>query len=118
SCALVGPHDAGVTRWDGVKAWCGPARAVRDDQPSRVVDSVLAVQADPRVRPVLLDEFDILYPASVAMFAEEVGVDPEADNPSGYRARVRQLIAQNCAYAIVEDDEVIFKAEEIGRAHV
>lgn len=111
SSSLVGPHDAVLTMWDVLKTSWGPARAVRDDQPFLVLDSPPAVQADPRVRPVLLDEFDILYPASVAMFTEEVGVDPEADNPSGYRARVRQLIAQNCAYAIVEDDEVIFKAE-------
>ena len=33
-------------------------------------------RADPRVRRVRLDELDVLYPACVAMFTEEVGVSP------------------------------------------
>lgn len=111
SSSLVGPRDAVLTMWDTLETSWGPARSVREDQPFLVLSTSPSVEPDPRVRPVLLDEFDILYPASVAMFTEEVGVDPEADNPGGYRARVRQLIAQNCAFAIVEDDEVIFKAE-------
>jgi predicted GNAT family acetyltransferase len=60
---------------------------------------------------VVLDEFDVLYPACVAMFTEEVGVDPEIGGASGYRARVAQLITQGWAFAIVEDGQVLFKTE-------
>ena len=63
------------------------------------------------MRPVLIDEFDTIYPACVAMFTEEVGVDPEAGNRSGYRARVAQLISQGWAFAIIEDGQVLFKTE-------
>ena len=59
----------------------------------------------------MLDEFDVLYPACVAMFTEEVGVDPETGGASGYRARVAQLISQGWAFAIIEDGEVLFKTE-------
>jgi len=58
-----------------------------------------------------MDEFDTLYPACVAMFVEEVGLDPEGQNGSGYRARVSQLIAQGWSFAIIDDGEVLFKAE-------
>lgn len=40
--------------------------------------AVPAVPADPRVRRVRMEEFDIVYPACVAMFTEEVGVSPNA----------------------------------------
>jgi predicted GNAT family acetyltransferase len=66
-----------------------------------------------RVRP---DELEILYPACVAMFTEEVGVSPaNGDGGSLYRARVGELIAQGRAFARIEDGRVVFKAE-IGAA--
>src|SRR5262249_41627400 len=62
-----------------------------------------------RVRP---DELDILLPASVAMFTEEVGVSPLGpDGGSAYRARVRELIDSGRAFARIEDGRVGFKAE-------
>ena len=58
-----------------------------------------------------IDEFDTVYPACVAMFTEEVGVDPEVGSRNGYRARVAQLISQGWAFAIIEDGQVLFKTE-------
>ena len=64
------------------------------------------------MRPVRPDELDVLLPACVAMFTEEVGVSPTAgDGGTLYRARVRELIAQGRAYARIEDGRVLFKAE-------
>jgi predicted GNAT family acetyltransferase len=61
------------------------------------------------VRP---DELDILYPACVAMFTEEVGISPaNGDGGSLYRARVGELIGQGRAFARIEDGRVVFKAE-------
>ena len=70
------------------------------------------VPPDPLVRRVRLDELDILWPASVAMFTEEVGVSPTAgDGGASYRARLEQLIRGGRAFARIEDGRVIFKAE-------
>jgi len=70
------------------------------------------VPPDPLVRRVRLDELDILWPASVAMFTEEVGVSPTAgDGGASYRARLEQLIRGGRAFARIEDGQVIFKAE-------
>jgi predicted GNAT family acetyltransferase len=57
-------------------------------------------------------ELDRYLPAAVAMFTEEVGVDPRAgDGGAGYRSRVAELVAAGRAFARFEGDEVVFKAE-------
>ncbi|WP_332661687.1 GNAT family N-acetyltransferase, partial [Aeromicrobium sp.] len=109
--SIVGPRDAVLAMWKLLEPHWGPARSPRLDQPFLVLDSDSRLRPDPRVRPVVLDEFDTVYPACVAMFTEEVGVDPEVGNRSGYRARVAQLISQGWAFAIIEDGDVLFKAE-------
>lgn len=109
--SIVGPREAVLPMWKRLEPHWGPARSPRLDQPFMVLERDSRLRPDPRVRPVVLDEFDTVYPACVAMFTEEVGVDPEVGNRSGYRARVAQLISQGWAFAIIEDDEVIFKAE-------
>lgn len=109
--SIVGPRDAVLPMWKLLEPHWGPARSPRLDQPFMALERDSHLRPDPRVRPVVLDEFDTVYPACVAMFTEEVGVDPEIGNRSGYRARVAQLISQGWAFAIIEDDDVLFKAE-------
>lgn len=109
--SIVGLRDAVLGMWKRLEPHWGPARSPRLDQPFLVLESDSRLRPDPRVRPVVLDEFDTVYPACVAMFTEEVGVDPEVGNRSGYRARVAQLISQGWAFAIIEDGDVLFKAE-------
>ncbi|HEY0136559.1 MAG TPA: DUF4081 domain-containing protein, partial [Nannocystis sp.] len=110
--SIVGPADAVGELWRLLESSWGPAREVRDCQPLLAIDGPPALPADPRVRPVRPDELDVLLPACVAMFTEEVGVSPTAgDGGALYRARVRELIAQGRAYARIEDGRVLFKAE-------
>ena len=110
--SIVGPADAVGDLWQLLEPSWGPAREVRECQPLLAIDGPPALPADPRVRPVRPDELDVLLPACVAMFTEEVGVSPTAgDGGALYRARVRELIAQGRAYARIEDGRVLFKAE-------
>jgi len=109
--SLVGLRSAVMPLWDRLESRWGPARSLRPFQPFLELDEDPSIAPDPRVHRVLLDEFDVLYPACVAMFTEEVGVDPEIGGASGYRARVAQLISQGWAFAIIEDGEVLFKTE-------
>lgn len=111
SSSIVGPQAATVGLWQRLEASWGPARSLRLDQPFLQIDGAPLVRPDWRVRPVLIDEVDVLYPASVAMFEEEVGESPELPGRNSYRARVTQLVARGWAYAIIEDGEVLFKAE-------
>lgn len=110
--SLVGPADTVAPLWHLLEPLWGPARELRPDQPVMVLDRPPAIPPDPQVRLVRPDEIDILMPAAVAMFTEEVGVSPiGADGGGLYRARVAELIASGQAFARIEDGKVVFKAE-------
>jgi predicted GNAT family acetyltransferase len=110
--SLVGPSAAIRELWGILRPYWGPARDVRAAQPLMAIDTTPLVAPDPAVRRVRLDELDILLPASIAMFTEEVGVSPLAgDGGVSYRARVSELVRAGRAFARIEDGKVIFKAE-------
>lgn len=112
-CAsVVGPADSVLSLWEILRPSWGPDRTIREDQPLLLLDRVPAASADPRVRPIRTDEVDVLFPASVAMYTEEVGVSPLGDDGGrGYRARVADLVRAGRAYARIIDGQVVFKAE-------
>jgi len=110
--SLVGPSGAVAQLWGLLRPHWGPARDVRAAQPLMAIDGAPEIAEDPRVRRVRSDEIDILLPASIAMFTEEVGVSPLAgDGGAAYRARVSELVRAGRAFARIEDGRVIFKAE-------
>lgn len=110
--SIVGPVDAVGELWEILAPYWGPPRAVRASQPVMATSAVPDVPPDPAVRRVRMEEFDIVYPACVAMFTEEVGVSPNAgDGGVLYRARVAELIRDGRAFARIEDGRVMFKAE-------
>jgi len=110
--SIVGPREMVRILWDALEAGWGPAREVRDDQPLLALAGAPDVAPDPHVRRVRMDELDLLLPACVAMFTEEVGVSPHgADGGAIYRARVAELIGSGRAFARFDGDQVVFKAE-------
>ncbi len=110
--SIVGPSAALAELWGLLRPHWGPARDVRAAQPLMAIDGPPEVAADPAVRRVRSDEIDILMPACIAMFTEEVGVSPlVGDGGVAYRARVTELIRTGRAFARIEDGRVIFKAE-------
>jgi uncharacterized protein len=109
---IVGPAPSVTPLWELLAPFWGPARDVRARQPLLAIDGPPAVPAEPRVRPVRPDQLDVLLPAAVAMFTEEVGVSPlRIDGGAGYRARVAELVRAGLALAWIEDGEVVFKAD-------
>ncbi|MEV4187428.1 GNAT family N-acetyltransferase [Streptosporangium canum] len=110
--SIVGPADAVAPLWERLEPYWGAARAVRWAQPVMAVTTPSPVPIDPLVRRVRPEEFEILLPACVAMFTEEVGVSPEAgDGGALYRSRVAELIRIGRSYARIEHGRVVFKAE-------
>lgn len=110
--SIVGPVGAVSELWEILSPYWGPPRAIRADQPVMATSAVPDAPPDPGVRRVRMEEFDIVYPACVAMFTEEVGVSPNTgDGGVLYRARVAELIRDGRAFARIEDGRVLFKAE-------
>jgi predicted GNAT family acetyltransferase len=110
--SIVGPHDIVAPLWRRLEPVWGPARDVRPQQPLMVTARPAPVEADQYVRRVQPSEIDVLLPASIAMFTEEVGVSPvAADGGSLYRSRVNELVQMGRSFARIEDGRVVFKAE-------
>jgi predicted GNAT family acetyltransferase len=114
--SIVGPAEMVAVMWAALEPHWGPARDIRMRQPLMMTTAYSNVAPDTAVRRVQLDELEMLLPASIAMFTEEVGVSPVAgDGGALYRARVRELVSSGRAFARFEGGQVVFKAE-IGAA--
>ncbi|MFE4539815.1 GNAT family N-acetyltransferase [Streptomyces scopuliridis] len=115
--SIVGPAEPTSQLWRLLEPSWGPAREIRAHQPLMVTEQVsAAVAPDPLVRRIRKAEVDVIMPACVAMFTEEVGVSPLAgDGGLLYQARVAELVGAGRSFARIDDGRVIFKAE-IGAA--
>ena len=110
--SFVGPSGAVLDLWSRLEIPWGPAREIRACQPLLATHTQPAVQPDPAVRLVRPDELGLLFPASVAMYTEEVGASPLDDQGGArYRQRVADLINTRRAYARFIDGQVVFKAD-------
>ena len=111
--SIVGPREPVLDLWGYLGAHWGEPREIRASQPVMAIhESSPTVAPDFRVRPVRPTELDVLMPACIAMFTEEVGVSPiGVDGGHGYRQRVAELINGGRAFAWIEGGDVVFKAE-------
>jgi predicted GNAT family acetyltransferase len=111
--SIVGPREPVLELWGYLGPHWGTPREIRASQPVMAIrESSPTVAPDFRVRPVRAAELDVLMPACVAMFTEEVGVSPTAaDGGFSYRQRVAELINGGRAFAWIEGGDVVFKAE-------
>jgi len=110
--SIVGPAEAVSQLWSMLAPAWGPPRDVRPVQPVLAMSALSGIEPDPLVRMVQPRELDVVLPACIAMFTEEVGVSPiGADGGVAYRARMADLIAGGRSFARIDDGKVIFKAE-------
>jgi predicted GNAT family acetyltransferase len=109
---IVGPHEAVEVFWNTVADHWGRPRELRWHQPHLQIDHAPLVEPHPDVRRTTRADLDLLYPACVAMYTEEVGVSPELGGGADlYRARVQQLISRGWSFARFEAGRLVFKAE-------
>ncbi|MFC7308719.1 GNAT family N-acetyltransferase [Streptomyces monticola] len=117
--SIVGPAEPAALLWQLLEPHWGPAREIRSHQPLMVTDRLPDdVTPDPLVRRIRKDEMEVIMPACVAMFTEEVGVSPLAgDGGLLYQARVAELVGSGRSFARLDPatGKVVFKAE-IGAA--
>jgi uncharacterized protein len=110
--SIVGPAAAVGELWQLLAPYWSRPREIRAAQPVMSISEPPLAAPDPLVRLVRPDEIDVLLPACVAMFTEEVGVSPIGlDGGAAYRARVIELIRAGRSFARISGGEVVFKAE-------
>lgn len=117
--SIVGSSDMVLGLWDRLSRVWPAAREIRGVQPSMVIDHAPLVAPDPQVRRSRTEEYDLVLPACIRMFTEEVGYSP-ASGPGGpYETRVRGLVGSGRSFVRIERedgrrgprDTVVFKAE-------
>lgn len=113
--SIVGPADAVLGLWERLSRVWPRAREIRADQPSMVIDRAPLVGPDPFVRRSSPDDLDLVLPACISMFTEEVGYSPASGPHGPYEMRVRGLVGQGRSFARIEPvdgrTQVVFKAE-------
>ncbi|WP_394214555.1 GNAT family N-acetyltransferase [Brachybacterium vulturis] len=114
SSSLVGDRRAVEILWRTLaEVWGAEVREHRWSQPLLLAEDPPVPRLTPvGLRAAVPGEEAAVFPAAVAMFREEVGVDPVAgDGGRAYRARIGELIRRGRTYVVIEDGEVLFKAD-------
>jgi ribosomal protein S18 acetylase RimI-like enzyme len=111
---LVGERLSVIRLWELIGPTYGAAREVRDRQFVYSVDPP-SLAAPPAGRGVArlatpADEERVLH-LSAAMYTEEMGENPLARDPSGYRRRVQVLTARGWTYVYEVGGELLFKMD-------
>jgi ribosomal protein S18 acetylase RimI-like enzyme len=96
-----------------VAATAGRQRPVesRDPQPLLILDRAPAVPGGVHVRRGQRGDLAQLTVAAAAMHREEMGIDPMAVDPAGWRGRMATLVNRGWSYIWPEGGEIIFKVE-------
>jgi hypothetical protein len=84
---------------------------VRDPQPVMVLAGAPQGASGAPIRRGTREDLDRLTVASAAMHREEMGVDPLAFDPLGWRQRMATLIDRGWSYLLMEEDQIAFKVE-------
>jgi RimJ/RimL family protein N-acetyltransferase len=85
----------------------------RDDRPGQPVYAISdpPEAGDTGLRIATEVDFELLLPACAAAHEEEIGVDPMARDPDGFRWRTRSQIEEGRSWIWVERGTILFKAE-------
>src|SRR5690625_5520895 len=91
--------------------WGAEVRECRWSQPLLLADGAGTALPPAGLRAARPGEEDAVFPAAVAMFREEVGVDPLAAVAGrSYRRRATELIRAGRTYIVTRERRVVFKA--------
>lgn len=110
--SITGPAAEVLPLWQLLEPKWGAAREIRDNQPLLATTYRSEIKPDELVRYATTADLEVLYPACIHMFTEEVGVSPVGPGTGmAYRNRIAELISDKRSFVRIENDEVIFKAE-------
>jgi ribosomal protein S18 acetylase RimI-like enzyme len=107
---IIGEESAVSELWAAAERRLPVPREDRPGQPVYVLDEP-PEPGDSGVRAAVPEDFDLLLPACAAAHAEEIGIDPLARDPEGFRWRTRAQINEGRSWIWAEHGTILFKAE-------
>jgi hypothetical protein len=107
---LIGEERAVTELWEASQDLLPPPREDRPGQP------VYELREPPEpgetgLREATLDDFELLVPVCAAAHELELGINPFARDPEGFRRRTRVQIEEGRSWLWLEDGAIRFKAE-------
>ncbi len=107
---IIGDERAVDELWDDL---AGLMPAPRNDRPGQPVYAISEPPppGDSGLRAATDKDFALLLPACAAAHEEEIGIDPMARDPEGFRWRTRSQIEEGRSWLWVERGTILFKAE-------
>lgn len=107
---IIGDEAAVGQLWDAAASLLPAARADRPGQPVYAIETPPGA-GETGLRAAGLADLELLVPVCAAAHAEELGVDPLAQDPDSFRWRTHVQITDGRSWLWLEDGVVLFKAE-------
>jgi hypothetical protein len=107
---IIGEERAVDELWEALAERMPRPRDDRPGQPVYVLEHPPPA-GNTGLREARPDDLELLVPACAAAHHEEIGIDPLARDPEGFRWRTRSQIEQGRSWLWREDDTILFKAE-------
>ena len=107
---IIGETRAVTALWDAAKAKLPAPREDRPGQPVYVLETPPS-PGDTALRRAVPADVERLLPACAAAHELELGIDPVARDPEGFRWRTSAQIDEGRSWVWLEDDVILFKAE-------
>jgi len=107
---IIGDERAVDELWDDLARLMPAPRNDRPGQPVYAI-SQPPPPGDTGLRAATEKDFQLLLPACSAAHEEEIGIDPMARDPEGFRWRTRSQIEEGRSWLWVERGTILFKAE-------
>jgi ribosomal protein S18 acetylase RimI-like enzyme len=107
---IIGDERAVDELWDDLARLMPAPRNDRPGQPVYAI-SEPPPAGDTGLRAATEKDFQLLLPACSAAHEEEIGIDPMARDPEGFRWRTRSQIEEGRSWLWVERGTILFKAE-------
>ena len=107
---IIGDERAVDELWDDLARLMPAPRNDRPGQPVYAISEPPPL-GDTGLRAATDKDFQLLLPTCSAAHEEEIGIDPMARDPEGFRWRTRSQIEEGRSWLWVERGTILFKAE-------
>lgn len=107
---LIGEAGAVGELWEAARGGLPPPREDRPGQPVYVITEP-PEPGGTGLRAARRSDLELLVPACAAAHEEELGVDPLARDPQGFRRRTQAQIDEGRSWLWEEDGTILFKSE-------